>query len=476
MYVAGVPAAGQPTPEIRIASPHNGDTLYGNTELWAGEGSGSTIIDYVSFEYSSGGGTYTEIGRDFDGTSPIRDGTNPSGDGAAYSYLWDFSSLPEGMYTLRYTVADTLGQSTSDSITVYLEPTPPIPNIISPSDGETFCSSLDLLISNNDENLSFVQAYRKQATNPYSVGMATASTNEFGNYYNAPLAAALLINMWYGRGYERIIKEGYNILSVDTLAARLAVFFHTDENQGTYDEDVYIGLQDYLDDNGSKFHIDYKRDPNYFDIRKWVEDEERGVMIAIGGPTGFWLAVDGFTDWEQTDGSYHINVSNPLTGTIQELPMRQFSGKGNVYINGTWQQVDMMVSLKADDWTVTRNSIGADLNGADGWAIHWTPSGLTENNHYFFLTYGNDASGLSGTSSILLHYTCAQEYLPGDYNDDGQVNILDLEYILNYVALGGPPPVGGAERADANCDNHINIADVVYYMNYIFGSSSQPCY
>jgi aminopeptidase YwaD len=68
-----------------------------------------------------------------------------------------------------------------------------------------------------------------------------------------------------------------------------------------------------------------------------------------------------------------------------------------------------------------------------------------------------------------------QEYVAGDANGDGAVNIGDAVYVINYVFRGGPapdPPVAG----DANCDDKINVGDAVYIVNYIFRSGPAPCY
>ncbi|MEW5994389.1 MAG: hypothetical protein AB1744_08330, partial [Candidatus Zixiibacteriota bacterium] len=73
-------------------------------------------------------------------------------------------------------------------------------------------------------------------------------------------------------------------------------------------------------------------------------------------------------------------------------------------------------------------------------------------------------------------YDCSQAYTLGDYNNDGLANVADLTYLMSFLTLGGPAPVGGAGRGDANCDNAVNVADVVYYMNYLFGSTGPPCY
>jgi hypothetical protein len=62
----------------------------------------------------------------------------------------------------------------------------------------------------------------------------------------------------------------------------------------------------------------------------------------------------------------------------------------------------------------------------------------------------------------------------GDVNDDMQVNVSDAVYIINYVFVGGDPPV--IQRSgDVNCDENTNISDAVWIINYVFVGGNDPC-
>lgn len=65
-------------------------------------------------------------------------------------------------------------------------------------------------------------------------------------------------------------------------------------------------------------------------------------------------------------------------------------------------------------------------------------------------------------------------YTVGDVNDDGNINIGDAIYIVNWVFRGGPMPPHEV-AADINCDQAHNIGDAVYIVNYIFRSGPVPC-
>ena len=62
----------------------------------------------------------------------------------------------------------------------------------------------------------------------------------------------------------------------------------------------------------------------------------------------------------------------------------------------------------------------------------------------------------------------------GDANDDGNVNVTDALWIINYIFVGGDPPVQ-FYLADVNVDDIVNITDAVYLINYIFRGGSEPC-
>jgi hypothetical protein len=63
--------------------------------------------------------------------------------------------------------------------------------------------------------------------------------------------------------------------------------------------------------------------------------------------------------------------------------------------------------------------------------------------------------------------------VPGDANNDGNVDILDITYINNFKYKEGPPPACMAS-ADPNNDCIVNILDVVFLINYKYKDGPPP--
>jgi len=67
------------------------------------------------------------------------------------------------------------------------------------------------------------------------------------------------------------------------------------------------------------------------------------------------------------------------------------------------------------------------------------------------------------------------DYVCGDANGDEVVNLLDIQYLIDYV-YGDPqgPPPNPIESGDANADGDINLLDITYLISYIYGTPPGP--
>ena len=65
------------------------------------------------------------------------------------------------------------------------------------------------------------------------------------------------------------------------------------------------------------------------------------------------------------------------------------------------------------------------------------------------------------------------DFIRGDANGDGQVNVGDAVYTIAYVFSGGPPPQPyNPCSGDANCDGVFDAMDITQIVNVIFGALS----
>jgi hypothetical protein len=65
------------------------------------------------------------------------------------------------------------------------------------------------------------------------------------------------------------------------------------------------------------------------------------------------------------------------------------------------------------------------------------------------------------------------QFMRGDANGDGMIDLADAIYLLNYLFKGDPPP-DPLYAGDANCDGSVEIGDAIYLLNYLFKNGPPP--
>jgi hypothetical protein len=110
-------------------------------------------------------------------------------------------------------------------------------------------------------------------------------------------------------------------------------------------------------------------------------------------------------------------------------------------------------------WVIARPMTFADCNG----------NGIPDDVDIATAT-SPDANGNGFPDECELH---GGSPTAGDANSDGQANIGDAVYLINFVFKSGPPPPWEA-NGDANGDCNVNVGDAVYMINFVFKGGTAP--
>ena len=487
-------------PGIAILGPEQGDRLFGSTDIWVSETTGSPAIDSAVFSQRTDVGAWVRIGVDANQDIGFGRGVI-SGAGQGLSYLWDFSAETEGTHWIKVSIYDSLAQTATDSVSVFLEPTPPVPAMTTPAYFSRFCDTVTLTYDIIDENPSSMLVLKKPADMQFSQGLETqnqfalgdvdgdtadgnpASQGEFGDFYGGPAVGALALRYWHDQGFIQSLRVGSATLTNAQAAERLATMFMKVRINGSLsDENFVLGFREYLLVTGfGELKLEYNRQASYPTLRNWTEDLGVCAMVRIGGSSGGagnWFAVDGYDGLPTSENVYRVRVSDPSDGTIKTLFWRDGSGGAEMFYQGAWFPVDIIAALLPTNWSATGRANTGLFDFAVGsqatFLLDSTAANLTDGSLYFITAQLTDQNSNLGELTTLLELNCAS-FAIGDYDGNGVSNIGDVVYLISFQLQGGPPPVGGAIRADVNCDGTIDTGDLVFYINWVFVGGPAPC-
>ena len=101
----------------------------------------------------------------------------------------------------------------------------------------------------------------------------------------------------------------------------------------------------------------------------------------------------------------------------------------------------------------------------DMWALTYSEDGNHTNEHLLLTDINITSFGIDQNNELLF---CGNQYIyklvsdEGDLNDDGEVNILDVISLINFVLNNDYNSI-----ADMNNDNILNILDIILLVNII---------
>lgn len=215
----------------------------------------------------------------------------------------------------------------------------------------------------------------------------------------------------------------------------------------------------------------------------------------------FWIWYDLETDWDyfyaqvSVDGGYEFsNLANDLTTNFN--PNNSNLGNGLTGSSmGDWVQAKFDLSAYAGQQIIVRLSYFTDngvlnegvyiddienidffgtdaLFAADVADTTYAVSGKEPGEYWYRLT-AKDADGQVGRYSNLVKATVPLPYIPGDANSDGNINLLDLTFLVDRVFRGGPEPEP-VLAGDCNCDSNVNLLDLTFMVDYVFRGGQVP--
>ncbi len=132
-------------------------------------------------------------------------------------------------------------------------------------------------------------------------------------------------------------------------------------------------------------------------------------------------------------------------------------------------------------------SIAADIRAAENidWEVVSGGAGVSSCPNYFLIgTIGQTAAGPVTSGDYGTNQGYVQDFgqffvcdcIPGNFNEDGYINVVDIIDLIDYKFREGPPPHPYAVcNGDADCNCIVNVIDIMLLINYKFREGDPPC-
>ena len=363
----------------------------------------------------------------------------------------------------------------------------------------------------------------------FTVAWESKAQNEIGNYgiyaqrlssSGAPIGAEMLVSTHTtgaqrhpsiapGNGLTRVAFEGEGaddsggiFLSSDTFATQSRVNVYTTGGQQSASISGSIsllsGAPDYLvvwsgngaddadqgifgrvyDSSGNALGSDFRINTTTLNAQTHpsvaADFFALGYVVVWETPNGGGTLRDVYGQRLNANGSprgAEFRVNTYTTGN-QDQPSVAVDDYGNFLVAWSSYQDGSMRSVHAQAFGATGVPHGGEyrLNGFRT-NNQRMPSVAATGPEREFVVVWQSFQEESLTSGEGVYARLFKAPLPGDVNGDGQVDVSDVFYLINYLFAGGPDPLG---PANANGDGAVDVADVFYLINFLFAGGQPP--
>jgi hypothetical protein len=241
-------------------------------------------------------------------------------------------------------------------------------------------------------------------------------------------------------------------------------------NPSTLTLEDQANLQAYLDNGGKLFLSSqdflYDNNPNEFIVyylHVLGHTDDQGIN-SVGGVPGDTIS-DGMA----------ITLSYPFSN-LSDYLVPGAGATGIFYSTGK-------TSPSSRDGISTLPSFPeGDPDQTDYCALRYPATGTADYQVVFFAfsfeaipQSGDDPNNAKTVMGNIMNWFGISKlsFTIGDANGDGEIDIADVVYLVNYLFAGGSEPFP-MEAGDTDCNGEVDIADVILLINYLFTGGPPP--
>jgi hypothetical protein len=161
--------------------------------------------------------------------------------------------------------------------------------------------------------------------------------------------------------------------------------------------------------------------------------------------------------FEMSEYSIKINSENTSYLFYQKIDTPLISGYETYYwvVDSPFDFENLNNPINAGDSVYFALKIVPDISG-----VYLLPRHTT-------VFYGNGIGFFSTADSVYVNVTPGC----GNANGIGDINLLDVTYLINHLYKQGPPPVADS---DVNGDSNLNLLDITYLIFFIYRGGPEP--